>query len=47
MGKQYYQSTMPRIAKALERIAAALEEQNERESGKEEQIDMNMSEGMD
>ena len=30
MGRAYYEGTMPRIAKALERIAAALEEANKR-----------------
>jgi len=29
MGRSYYEGTMPRIARALERIAAALEKQNE------------------
>lgn len=28
MGKAYYEGTLPRIARALERIAAALEAQN-------------------
>lgn len=28
MGKTYYEGTLPRIARALERIAAALEAQN-------------------
>jgi len=28
MGRQYYEGTLPRIARALERIAAALEAQN-------------------
>ena len=32
MGKVYYEGTLPRIAKALERIAAALEAQNAREN---------------
>lgn len=30
MGHTFYEGTMPRIAKALERIAAALEEANKR-----------------
>lgn len=28
MGRQYYEGTLPRIARALERIACALEAQN-------------------
>jgi len=31
MGRKYYESTLPSIARALERIAAALEESNEAE----------------
>ena len=30
MGRAYYEGTVPRIAKALERIAAALEEANKK-----------------
>lgn len=30
MGRQFFDGTVPRIAKALERIADALEEQNKR-----------------
>ena len=29
MGKKFYESSVPRIAEALERIAKALEKQNE------------------
>ena len=30
-GRKYYEADLPRIIKALERIATALEQQNERE----------------
>lgn len=33
MGRRYYESTMPRIAEALERIATALENANKIKGG--------------
>jgi hypothetical protein len=33
MGRQFYDGTLPRIAQALERIATALEKQNEPDDG--------------
>jgi hypothetical protein len=34
MGRMFYEGTAPRIAKALERIATALEQKNKKETGK-------------